>query len=236
MDHVILERHTEEGQNVLTIKAYVARIEKIKKHLNLLRSAAIKPQSLETAMLANVAMLDYNGYLSDADNYVVIDLGESKTNVALVMVKKLVFLNALPIAGGLINKQLIEKKGLTYQDAELVKLNYSQTHTAEDPDHAAAVESVLLDLLNGIQHSIDYFKVYTKESPISRIYLIGGLSHDRHVASAIENICKIETLVPNPFKNIDIYGAGQAEGEQVAKLAPQFGTAVGLALRGLDGN
>jgi type IV pilus assembly protein PilM len=236
MDHVILERHKEEGQNVLTIKAYVARRERIKQHLNFLKLAELKPHSLETGMLANVAMLDFNGYISDSDNYVVIDLGESKTSVALVMQKKLVFLNSLPIAGGMINRLLAEKKGLAYQDAEKVKIQYAATHESDDPENAAIIDGVLLDLLNGVQHSIDYFKVYTKESPISRILLIGGTSQDPHVASALENICKIETQVPNPFKNIEIFKAGQEQGEQVAKLAPQLATAVGLALRGLDGN
>lgn len=235
MDHVVLDRHKDDGTSVLTIKAYVARRDRIKQHLNVLRQADLKPISLETAMLANVAMLDFNDYLTPTDNYVVVDMGEAKTNVALIMQKKAIFINSISSAGGSINKALGEKKGLSYQDAEKLKMSHIDRQEIEDLDVNNIIDEVLLELLNGVQHSVDYFRVYSKDSPISKIFLVGGTSQDPHVVATIEKICQIETVLPNPFKNIDIYSGDQARGEQLARLAPHMATAVGLALRGLDG-
>jgi type IV pilus assembly protein PilM len=234
IDHLIVSRSKVDGEDMLTVKVYCARKNEIKSFINILQAAQLQPQSIDVAMLANIEMLSFNDYLESDKFAMVLDMGETKTNAALVRGQKLIVTNTIPVALGSINRRLQEAMGVSYLDAEKLKLHASMRTADEESQANNIVDIVYLELFQQLQRSMEFFRVSTSGQPISRILLIGGGSQYQAVRATIEATCGAETVSANPFRNIEIFAKGQAQSDKFGKIAAHMGTAVGLALRGLN--
>ena len=236
VDYVRLSTSKDDNQENVALKAYCLKVERIKSHLALLKSASLTASSMETSMLANIAMLEFNSYLDDDGSTVIVDLGETKANIGLLLGRKLAMMHSVSTSLGTINGNLMRKLGISYLEAEAIKVK-SSSRSDDDgsPEVLQIVDETYLELFHQLQKAIEYFRATARVQKLARIFLIGGGSQYQPVASLIERTCRAETVVVNPFRNIEIFAKDKPENEKIADLSPYMSTAVGLALRGLDG-
>jgi type IV pilus assembly protein PilM len=231
--HIVVSSDNE----TVTLKAFCIRCDGIQKTVELLKGATLLPISMEVATLANIATLEFNGYLK-ADVYnIAIDLGEAKTSVSLLKASKLIASTHLTIAMGTINSRLRELTPISYLDADEIKnasVDTEKKSAAKSESQSRVVETVYSELLNEIGRAIEFFQIKTNEQVIENIYVIGGGSQYSDLLSAIQQGSGIQTCAANPFRNIEIFSKKGAQAESVGHLAPYMATAVGLALRKLN--
>lgn len=234
IDHKIVARTEENSNAMLMVKAYCARKSEIKSILELLESAKLRPESIDLAMLSNIEMLAFNGYLEDDSYAIIVDLGESRASAALVKGRRHLLTNSIPVSFGAMNRRLYEASSILYLEAEQMKLNMMQGQTSEQLNSQEVLEAVYLDLFRQLQKSVDFFKASSEGKSISKILVIGGGSRFPSVCTTMTATFGIEVVVANPFRSIDIFVKGKQPTNEIAQISSHMATAVGLALRGLN--
>lgn len=239
VDHIVLKETERDGEITLDLRAYCARMSDIKAILGVLDDASLSLDTLDVTMLANIGMLNFNGYLTDDVFNVVLDIGETKISAALVHGKKPVTTNVVPISLGAINRALQDQLKMSYLDAEKLKNSTAQKQEGAAAEASAmalnVVDGVYLEIFQQLQRSMDFFRSMAKGQPIDKILAIGGGAQYGSVLSTIEATCGAPTIAANPFRNIEIFDKkGKSNNEKIGTLAPHMATAVGLALRGLN--
>ncbi len=218
----------------IVVKAFCTRLSGIQAQIAMIESANLKPENIDVAMLANISMLAFNGYLEDESYSVIVDLGETRTSIALILGRTHLSTNSIQTSFGTINRKLAENTSITYMQAEEIKLRVSQAQTEEQTEVSNIIEAVYLDLFRQIQKSMEFFKASTSGNAISKMLLFGGGSRFPSIATTLNSIFEIETIVVNPFRKIEIFNKEKENTEQIGLICSHMGTAVGLALRGLD--
>ncbi|MCM2282519.1 MAG: pilus assembly protein PilM [Bdellovibrionaceae bacterium] len=233
LDHIVLEEGKDDEDSSRLIKTYFAKTENVQKLVQLVRSAGLKPQVIDSGVLARVEMLRFNGYLKAKGNFLVVDIGESHITASLVSNDRVTLSNVIPTGFGAINKMFFETQGMPYDQAELLKLTYDmRAHETEANETEKQLDEALYEMFYKLQRMVDFFKVSLKRAPIESVLLTGGGSQMSHIQEAMETYCTVPAQVVNPLKNIEIYHSKNLDDARIASLAPYMGTAIGLALRG----
>jgi len=237
LDEVSMSYVTARGEsNTIMVKIFFSPLKKVSALAEMFTYAALKPSSIDVAMLANIAMLDCNGYLSSTGFVAVLDLGEAKSTMALVQGKSLRLSNPIPTALGSVNSRIRAAQPMSYLQAEKLKTHYTRKHDEGESAAQTIVDGVYLELLQNLQTTLEYFRVVTQDQPIEKILILGGGAQYSFIVSTIEMACGVEAVAVNPFRNIEILSRQDSGHEFIGPIAPHMGTAVGLALRKLNGH
>ncbi len=234
IEHKIVSGPKDGPIDSIYVKAYCTRLSGIKTQVQLFEKAHLQPECIDMAMLANISMLAFNGYIEDESHAVIIDLGETRTSIALISGSTLLLTNTIQTGFGTINRRLIESASISYHQAEEIKLRISQTQGDELNDASNIIEAVYLDLFRQMQKSMEYFKANTSGKIISKILIFGGGSRFPSIGATLNSIFEIETVLVNPFRNIEIFNKDTQNTEEIGLISPHMATVVGLALRGLN--
>lgn len=239
-DYALIPKAVGTESETVDVRAYFAKQETVSKRVNQLKRSGLKCKSIETELMAATAMLHFNGYIASEQNQIVIDLGESHIEMGLIIDGELCATKHARIGLGMINENLRNALGMSYEDAEKMKANYSfsGTEASEEKDVEAnrIIDNGVTELFRQIKEGIDFFREWPESyGKIDRILLIGGGSQIADVDKVHELFFKIPTTIVNPFKNIDIFeGPNQVDNDEIAKFAPYMATAVGLALASVE--
>jgi type IV pilus assembly protein PilM len=218
----------------LRLRAFASRMEHVNQHLVQLKKAGFKPDSVESAMLANIEALRHNGYIQPTTQCAIVDLGDSETVTAFVRQGALHYCRSEKTGGGSMNEALKGRLAITYADADKTKMEYRFSESMADSGAQEALEGVYFRIFKSIKDSIEGYIENTPGARLEAIYLVGGGSRAPKIDEVIQGFFGIPAILANPFKNIELYpNSKAARDDQIAKLAPQLTTAVGLALRGV---
>ena len=240
--HIAIDDHscdyllTKDPSNpeATTVKAYCVKRDLIVEQLKQLKDAGLKPQSVESEMLAIRSMLNFNGYIDLAEVCVIFDLGERHMVSGLIADGMLALTKTDETSFGSVNRILQNQFNLTYEEADRIKKDFDFMIGPETPasDLMEAVETAFAEVFKSIKQALEFYKECPESSSrIDKVFLIGGGSQIKSVVQIIEQFLKVPTQIVNPFRNIDIFtGFDEQSSKDIALLAPFMGTAVGLAL------
>jgi len=237
VDEYVFDFLSTRQESTEEIKAFCVKRDLILAQMETLKNAGLKPKSIEPEMTAILSMLEFNDYVSKEEVCVVIDLGESRINSALISEGNLVLTRAKGGAFGLVNSVLHEMKSLNYDESEQVKYEYDFLSVPEnqtDPINQI-MDEVFTEIFKNIKEILDFYRECPESfGRIDKILLVGGATQIRNIDKIHEMFFKIPTAVVNPFRNIEILSTENTQqNEEIVHLAPYMGTAVGLALAGL---
>jgi type IV pilus assembly protein PilM len=237
VDDYVFDFLSSRHETTEEIKAFCVKRDLVLEQMDAIKNAGLKPKSIEPEMMAILSMLEFNDYVSKEEVYVVIDLGESRINTALISDGNLVLTRAKGGAFGMINAVLHEMKSLNYDEAEQVKNEYDFLSVPED--QADPINQIMDELFTEIFKNIKEVLDFYRDCPesfgrIDKILLVGGATQVRSIDKIHEMFFKIPTTIVNPFRNIEILSTENSQqNEEIVHLAPYMGTAVGLALGGV---
>ena len=227
-----------EDPNMTLVKAYCVKRDVVFQQMDLLKEAGLKPNSIESEMLAITAMLDFNGYIDRNEVQVVIDLGESHLTSGLIVDGSLALTRSHDVSFGKVNRELRDKCSMSYDEAEKLKLSYDFLSVPEKTVSPVnmVLDDVFTEIFKSIKETLEFYKECRESyGRIDRILLLGGGSQVIRIAAIHETFFKTPTDIVNPFRNIDIFNSTHSESnDEIAQLAPYMGTAVGLALASIS--
>lgn len=214
------------------VKAHCVKKTVVLEQMKVLENAGLRPAAIESEMMAITAMLEFNEYIDSKETIVVFDLGESHVNSGLIVDGELTLTRSADVSFGKANQRLQDECGLTYQQAEDVKLNYDYLAGpgSEKTPTTNVLDDEFSELFKAVKQDLEFYQDCAESKmKVDRVLLVGGASQIKSAPKIIEKFLKVPSAVVNPFRNIDIF-SGKNATEEVAALAPYMGTAVGLAL------
>ena len=225
--HICSEQGLDSGQMEVIIAAakkdvtesYVYAIEKTGRRVTIMD---VDSFALETVYEENY---DFNA----DDTIALVNIGASITNINIVKNKESVFTRNILLGGNSITQALQKKLEISFEEAEMIKIEGSNEHDDIQKDFVSYLKPVFLE----IGRSFDYFSSTVTEPHISHILVSGGCARIPGIIDAMKKKFLCEAEIFNPFKNI-AYDKNIFSPSYIRDIGLVAAVGVGLALRKME--
>jgi len=227
---------TPEGDKATLIVA--AKLEGVRAVTDAVRAAGLKPMTVDVSPIAICNALKY-AYPQLDGCTVVLDLGSKTTNLIILEDEK-IYNRSIPVAGNTITKEIAQKFGCTFEEAEQLKLERGYVAlggVTEDEDEVTdqvskIIRTVLTRLHAEISRSINFYRSQQGGGAPTRLFLTGGTARLPQLDQFFTESLQVEVEYLNPFGQV----AFGPKVDQAALDTDAFALteSVGLALRGGD--
>lgn len=224
IQHTILKRDDSSETNAGVLALLVAAPRAIvEKYVKVVQMAGITPIAVETELIALTRSL-----APQDKTILLVDLGGSSTNLAIVRHGLLSFSRSLPVAGDAFTRAVSQSLSITPQQAEEYKKTYGLSATQLEGKIKGALDSVVRLVADEIKKAVNYYLTEEKGDTPTALILTGGSSGMPELISSFSKVVGMEILVGNPFSRIQI---DPTSAQRLAPFAPLYGVAIGLAMR-----
>jgi type IV pilus assembly protein PilM len=204
----------------------------VEDHISMLKSAGIQPEVIDVDVfaLANAYELFGPGLAeSEQGATALIDIGASKSNIAIVQGKRLLFTREVYLAGNEITDAIVRTFNESSEEIERIKATPGDALEALVDAAMPAFE----DLANEIRLSFDYVEGQF-EQQVSTVVLTGGSSQLATIGEILGNILGRPVHVLDPLAGMDLLPS-KYDLHGLDANAPGLTVALGLAAHLLAG-
>lgn len=160
------------------------------------------------------------------DGTLIADLGGTRTTIAVLAQRAILFSSSLPFSGMHLTQSLAQTLHLSLEDAERAKALYGLRTTVGKGAVARVLEASIQELVVAINKLIQFTtNHFPGVASIRSIILTGGGAQMPMIAEYLSPKLKLPVTIGNPLRHLS--GPAQIP---VHRL-PSFTTAIGLALR-----
>ncbi|MDB5237964.1 MAG: hypothetical protein JWM46_234 [Candidatus Kaiserbacteria bacterium] len=165
----------------------------------------------------------------------LVDFGRERTGFAVLKHGFPIFTSTVQVGGEQMTRSLIEKMGMTPQQAEDFKNEIGLTAAGASPE-LEAVSSTAAAIADEVAKHYHYWDTRRNEhgdrmTPVGRVLLVGGSSNLKGLDEFIAGRIQARTSVGDVWQHVTNYDEYIPPVDKRHSL--QYATAVGLALRGL---
>ena len=201
----------------------------IESYNNLLRKTFMSCEIFDTSFTALFNSFEFNQSLDEKKKYMILDIGSRSTNLLVLIKNQIIFARALSCGGDLFSEGIQKNMGITYQEAEELKISTSKGQEAPE-----VVSSLILNKLNPAfcEEVVSCYELYHSLFPdqnLDEVYVTGGGSQSLGLKQALAEILDSPVSVFDPFKNINMASFKKSKQE----YQPFFSVVTGLAMRSL---
>ncbi|CAN5475533.1 type IV pilus assembly protein PilM [soil metagenome] len=268
LDEVILDYYVldnpkdvpEGGQLEVLIAA--ARTDLVMQQLDCLKLAGLEPvvvdikpfallRALRGALLGahlSKSTLVGQRYTEEGEVGVVLEVAASDTTITLVRGERVLMNRTIGVSGDDFTAAVQRALGLSFDEAEEVKLNYGVVALPAEDEEALnfdakheqfspsrvyeALRPVLVDLTTEIRRSLEFYQSQAGNADISRVLVTGGAAKLRGLPEAIGNTLGFKVELGDPWLST-LVDESRFDSQFLRRVGPEFGVPLGLALRGV---
>jgi len=198
-------------------------------HLDLMHSAGLEPEVVDVDFLSIFNTVSRLRPDLKAQNYMIVDVGASRTTVVYVADNKPMAVRSIPVAGDVMTLSIAREADIAVEEAERLKIEQGDALYEEGGGEAGKVNAGLGKALERfhqeLTRTIRYFSSQIAESDYSRIILTGA-------SARLKNLDQFLTgLFSAPTEALTIE---QVPDNIAVECDPaEFATAIGTALAGI---
>ena len=195
----------------------------VEKYVKVMRMAGLTPVSAESELTAIARCLSAESGVS-----LLLDLGTSATDMAIVKNKKIVFTRSIPVASDAFTRAVSQSLGIDEKQAEEYKKTYGLSTSQLEGKIKNALDPVMRMVVDEIKKAIHFYQTEGQTEMPSSVILTGGASFMPEIQSYLTDLLSLETVIGDPFSKFTI------DSETAKSLIPYssyYGTAAGLAMR-----
>jgi type IV pilus assembly protein PilM len=197
------EAATAEKTPNMQVMLVAVRKSFVQDHLNQLKGAGVAPEVIDVDVFALANAYELLGPAAPPDSdkkaTALIDVGASKSNIAIVQGTRVLFTREVYLAGNEISDAIARTFNEPAEDIERIKLAPGETLEALIDAAMPAFE----DLANEIRLSFDYVEGQF-DMEVSTVVLTGGSSQLPNVADILGNILNRPVHVFDPLAGLDL--------------------------------
>ena len=219
------------GADVLVVAAKTELVQKFKEMVEA-AGPAVKIIDCNQFAIANIFSYVHKEELENAlDSLALIEFGANSTNIIIYRNSTIVFTRELSIGGQIITDEIQKAMGLSYEEAEELKVNGDQNGNIPE-EIVGIVKSSLDVILSEIKTSLDFYMSSNEEKSFSGCYITGGSSRLPSLVNELKESLQMDVLFFNPFEKINVDDSKFDESYQ--SIISNIGvTSLGLAMRNL---
>lgn len=218
-------------------------------YMELFQAAGLKPVALEVESQAIARALVKNQ--TSPFPLLIIDLGAGRTSFIIFAGYSLRFTSSIPVCGKIFTQAIAKNLGISFQEAERVKMKYGLTEKKEIIIQDGAKKKIrkgkifeiltpsLTDLIEQIKKCLSYYQTHFSHEDLppngralQKILLCGGGVGIKGISEFFSRELKIPVEVANPWINI-LPESPKEVPEIPLEKSLKYATALGLALRGV---
>jgi len=224
LTHQIVGQVKEEGKEKMEVLLAAAPNRLIDKMMKVLKTAGLNAISLETEIVAIARSL----VLPNSEPTMIIDLGATATDLAIVEKGQVVFTRSVATAGEALTRAVVIGLGLENGQAEAYKKAYGADPEKLEGKVHKAISPVLEIIVGEIEKAIQFYQSGEKETKINRVILTGGTAGLPEVANLLAKKLNLEIQLGDPFGQII---KDEVSVKIASSDAPFYAVAVGLAMK-----
>jgi type IV pilus assembly protein PilM len=211
---IILDSHAfrTEGPE-LGVTLVAIRRNTIDQYCEMLKTAGLIPDTIDVTTLSLFDAFYPHLQGEEEDMVALVDVGAATTDIVVCSNDRVEFIRSAPQAGDYLTKSLADNMGLSWEEAEELKISSGEVDPSIDrrtdplaygeDDRKARVKLFLSKaadaVANEIRRTLDFYVSQPEGQPIGKIYLTGGAAGCKGFAEFVESRLGIICEVVNPF-------------------------------------
>lgn len=217
---------TEKGKMNVLVVAFSRKV--IDQFLETLEKSGLEVVGMEIESIAQSRSLLLE---NDKKTSMVVDLGDKRTSLLVIIGNIPCFTSSIPISGSQMTESIASMLGINFDEAEKTKLAYGIGSVSQQDLIFRAVKPILDGLATEIERTTDfYLSNLSYSSCVERIIICGGGSNMQGLIPYLSKKLNREVELGNPW--INFLSPGKVPIIERGKSV-QYSTAIGLALKGL---
>lgn len=226
LDYQVIGEDPEKEQ--IEVLLVAVRTDLINSYVAAITKAGLKPVVVDVDYFALENMFEVNYAPQPEEVNALINLGAHYSTINILKGGRSVFTGDVPVGGRQLTEALMQRLGLTYEEAEQAKITGAVAgHTREEIEES--LTSAVDLLLDEIQRALSFFWTGAVEEPIHAIYLSGGTAQLPGLAAMMSERLKALLELTDPFRQITI--GHKVDREFLQQNASSLAVSVGLATR-----
>lgn len=173
------------------------------------------------------------------DNCMVIDIGAAFCQVIIFQQGSPAVVRTIPVGGQNFTDAIVRAKGISFQAAEQLKLK--QLSLLHEVDTEVVGEEGIMhtqlkllvdDIGREARRTFEYYQIQNRDVAIDEVYLMGGGSQLKNLASHLNNHIGIPVILHSPLEGIEV--AASYDKRFLAAISGRLAVAIGLGLQGVE--
>jgi type IV pilus assembly protein PilM len=220
----------EFNPNQMDVIIVAAKKDIVNNYIDAVTGAGLNVQIMDVDSFALETMYEANYEFENNEIVVIVNIGASITNINVIKGGMSIFTRDFTLGGNSITEALQEKYKVTFQEAEIIKIEGIPSNNQENVDLRNSILDFAETIFGEIERSIDYFRSTFGGEYIKHVYLSGGSARIQGIAAILSQRLNIETEIINPFLRIG-YNKKNIDAKTLESIRPIAAVAVGLGLR-----
>lgn len=247
----------ENDEKMMEVLLVAAQKDMISNTVAAVEKAGLKPQVIDLSAFALVRSLlggDGSGFFlpsgeedaPGAQATALINVSSGITNIVVVEDGHPKFARVTSVAGDDLTKAIVDATGVTFEDAELLKVNVGLPGFSEEPDdivvpealkaHVSATRNVLEAQMSyfvgEIRRSLDYYLTQSVQAhSVGRVVVSGNGSSLRNFCAHLEKGLQVKAEIGDVISRVQV--GPKLSAESLSEVEPSLAVPLGLALREL---
>ncbi len=221
LEYQVLYRPVKKDKEMMRILLVGARKQVVERFVDMFHMLGIEPSLVETQIISIVRSLVFT---SQEPTTLVVHMGASSMNMAMVANGELQFVTTHMNGGQLLSKALEQTVGLDQTQAE----KYKRTYGLDESQFQGKVKAAMLPAVNvlvtEIKKAVQFYMHEHPQDSVQRVVLSGGSAALPNLVQHITQELGTEVLVAAPLTNV-----GGTLPENVN--APALSVCMGLLMR-----
>jgi type IV pilus assembly protein PilM len=216
----------EKGKMNVLVVAFSKKV--INQFFETLELAGLEVVGMEIESIAQARSLLQE---DDSRTSLVVDLGDRRTSLLVIIANIPCFTSSVPISGSGMTDAIARMLGVGFDEAEKTKLAYGIGSVSQQDLIFKSVKPILDGLASEMEKAIDfYLSNLSYSTSVDRIIICGGGSNMQGLLPYLSKKLNREIELGNPWVNFVASGKIPIIGKS---KSVQYSTAIGLALKGL---
>ena len=234
LDFIVIDDYTTESQeHMMRVLLIAAATDMVDSFVSAASAGGVDTLGIDLTpfAIARAVSPSARGEAGVSGSEAVVDVGASTTNILIHHNGEPRFVRILLVGGDDATKALSEQLGVSFEEAEAMKLDLGR---GVGPENARSLlSSQVASLVDEIRGSLDYYLSQEDSEPVSSILLTGGASLTSGLTERLEQTLKTRVQAASPLTQLNTSRSGLTE-EQLAHVSSVAAAAVGLALGALQ--
>jgi type IV pilus assembly protein PilM len=199
----------------------------VRKYIGVFKNAKLTLASLETETFSLVRSLVGD----DKSNIMIVEIGANSTDLSIIKESIPVFNRSLAICGSTITKDLAEKMGVSYAQAEQFKLDLSVTLSPDSHDELPQLIAKTIEpIVTEMQYMLDFFRSQNNED-VEKVVLSGGGALLLNLSDYLSKRLNLKVIIGDPWSRIHY---PEELKPVLSEVGPRLAVAIGLAMREIE--
>lgn len=159
----------------------------------------------------------------------IVDMGDQSTDIAVTYGDTPRIVRTIPVGLQTLIKAAVQNLNVEYEQAQQFILKFGLAPDRLEGQVVQALEQTIDNFAGDITKTVKFFQTRYPNTPIQGMLVGGYAAVIPHFTQYVAGKTGLQATIANPWQNVRVNQTAQQE---LAPIAHQFATAVGLAQRG----